>query len=523
MNVFAAMPAGLRERICAADAATSFHGEWPKPQPLPDGLPDVPLFAADLLPVAFRGWVVDVAERMQCPPDFSAVAVMVAAASVIGRQVAIRPKRRDNWMVVPNLWGAVVGRPSLMKSPALHEALMPLAAMEAEAAKQHQVAAADREAAQVVAREAQKINAGEIRKLLKARDPDAAQALARQDLDVDDAPARRRFIINDSTVEKLGMILAANPNGVLISRDELTGFLRAMDREGHEQDRAFYLEAWNGCGRFTVDRVGRGTLDIESCCVSVLGGIQPGPLSEYLLGVVRQGSADDGFIQRFQLAVWPDAPATWTNVDRWPDSAAKRRATEVFRRLASIDAEAIGAQCDEGGILQFLQFDVPAQEVFDDWRADLERRLRDGSEHPAIEAHLAKFRSLVPSLALICHLVDDGTGPVPVQAMTRAAAWAEYLEGHARRLYRSVTHADAETARRLVAKLLAGELPTSFTSWQVWRPGWSGLSDRVRVETAIDMLVELDWLREEPLPTAGRRKTLYRLNPACREVAGELA
>ena len=48
--------------------------EWPQPQPLPDGLPSVPAFEAELLPEAFRPWVMDVAERMQCPPDYPAVA-----------------------------------------------------------------------------------------------------------------------------------------------------------------------------------------------------------------------------------------------------------------------------------------------------------------------------------------------------------------------------------------------------------------------------------------------------------------
>jgi putative DNA primase/helicase len=121
-------------------------------------------------------------------------------------------------------------------------------------------------------------------------------------------------------------------------------------------------------------------------------------------------------MQRFQLAVWPDAPATWRNVDRWPDGAAKERAANVFRRLAVLDAETLGAERD-GDILQFLRFNPGAQSLFDDWRADLERRLRSGIEHPAIEAHLAKYRSLVPAIALICHLVDGGAGPVPEAAM----------------------------------------------------------------------------------------------------------
>ena len=83
-------------------------------------------------------------------------------------------------------------------------------------------------------------------------------------------------------------------------------------------DRAFYCEAWNGTGAYTYDRIGRGTLHIRAACLSVLGGIQPGPLERYLRAVFA-GRGDDGLLQRFQLAVWPDGGGraagsgrTWT-------------------------------------------------------------------------------------------------------------------------------------------------------------------------------------------------------------------
>ena len=104
---------------------------WPAPQPIPSGLPPVPVFDERLLPSALASWVADIAERAQCPPDFVAVGALVAAAAVIGRQVAIRPKRADDWTVIPNLWGLAVGRPGLMKSVALAEALRPLAPLMA--------------------------------------------------------------------------------------------------------------------------------------------------------------------------------------------------------------------------------------------------------------------------------------------------------------------------------------------------------------------------------------------------------
>ena len=97
--------AGRRKRQRGRASALSPVARWPEPQPVPRGRPPVPLFEDALLPEALRSWVADVAARVQCPSDFVAVGVMVSAAAVIGRKVAIRPKRQDDWAVVPNLWG----------------------------------------------------------------------------------------------------------------------------------------------------------------------------------------------------------------------------------------------------------------------------------------------------------------------------------------------------------------------------------------------------------------------------------
>ena len=108
---------------------------------LPIALPPVAPFAEELLPVALRPWISDIAQRMQCPPDYPAVASIIALASVVGRQMAIRPKARDDWTVVANLWGAVIGRPALLKTPAIAEPLRMVAALEALARQDHEQAA----------------------------------------------------------------------------------------------------------------------------------------------------------------------------------------------------------------------------------------------------------------------------------------------------------------------------------------------------------------------------------------------
>ena len=50
---------------------------------------------------------------------------------------AIRPKRLDSWYEAANLWGAIVGSPGVLKSPALNEALRPLRELESKAAAAH--------------------------------------------------------------------------------------------------------------------------------------------------------------------------------------------------------------------------------------------------------------------------------------------------------------------------------------------------------------------------------------------------
>jgi hypothetical protein len=119
-------------------------------------------------------------------------------------------------------------------------------------------------------------------------------------------------------------------------------------------------------------------------------------------------------------------PRTWRNVDRYPNIAARDCAAAVVDRLANLSPAKFGAPPTTGGI-PALRFDDEAQEAFDTWRATLEERLR-GDIHPAFEAHLSKYRSLLPSLALIIHLMDGGAGPVGIIPFSRAEAWCEFLE-----------------------------------------------------------------------------------------------
>ncbi len=61
-------------------------------KPLPDGLPPVAEFDSTFLPASIGPWVMDIAERMSCPPDFVTVSAMAALGSVLGRKIGILPE-----------------------------------------------------------------------------------------------------------------------------------------------------------------------------------------------------------------------------------------------------------------------------------------------------------------------------------------------------------------------------------------------------------------------------------------------
>jgi putative DNA primase/helicase len=473
-----------------------------------------------MLPSALAPWVQDIAERAQCAPDFVAVGAVVAAAAVIGRQVAIRPKRVDDWTVIPNLWGLAVGRPGVMKSAALAEALKPLEPLIIDA----RIAYARQRAAQRFRQAEQRAREQAlVRRLRQAFEQDEPTDGLRYAFEVPEIPGsgERRYVVNDATVEKLGELLNHNPNGVLLFRDELGGFLRLMERPGHENDRGFYCEAWNGSGAYTYDRLGRGTLRIEAACVSILGGIQPGPLHAYLHDTFA-GGGDDGLVQRFQLAVFPDPPPRWRNVDRGPDAAAKTRAFTIYRRLDRLDPAAVGAHELTPEERPFVRFAAEAQELFDAWRAELEAKLRGEDDHPVLLSHLAKYRSLMPSLALIFHLIDvvdrGVSEPVSRAAAEQAAAWCAYLEAHARRLYATVTEPTRVAAALLARKLTRRRLPSPFTARDVYRNAWTGLAEPRVVRGALEVLNELGWIRSDHVQAVdgGRPTVRFHMNPGVR-------
>jgi Protein of unknown function (DUF3987) len=512
---------------------------WGAPKDIPTKLAKVPDFSLEFLPPSIGPWVGDISERLQCPPDYVAVTALTALGALIGRRIGIKPQQKTDWLEVPNVWGCFIGKPGLLKSPAMMEALKPLHHLEAEATKAHAAALVEHQASLAEFKLHKSVKESVLKEELKKKVAEKVVSLggvssikdAIKEAQKEDPlrlgagpeePKPVRYRTNDSSYEAIGALLVSNPSGLLVERDELVSLLKHLDREEQCVARGFYLSGWSGTQPYTFDRITRGHIHVEAVCIGVLGNTQPTKIAEYVRRANADGAGGDGLIQRFGGLVWPDEPVGWKNVDEWPDSAKRDLVWGIFERISKLSETEVlklGAMKGPYDKIPFIRFDEGAAAEFLDWRTGLERRLRSDELSPALEGHLAKHRKLVPALALIYHLAESGVGDVGKEALLRALAMAEYLEPHARRVYGATDSVDIIAAEAILAHIRKDDLKDGFTARDIHRHEWSRLTDRDHIQRGLDLLIELDHLAEvaaEKHGYGGRPKVSYWVNPASR-------
>lgn len=523
------------------------NSDWDNPKPINTELPPVMTLQGGMLPRDLEAYIFDQADRVPMPPDMVAVSVLTALCSLLGARVAIKPKKYDDFAVVPNLWGAFIAPPSSKKTPALNAGKKPLDALVFAAQERFAEELAAYELSQkqgkMLDKSEEKARKAQIDKIMKAEGREAAAAklaeLEKADQEAEAPyPVLKRYQTNDSSPEALAVLEQNNPTGILVCRDELTGLLANLDREGNGETRAFYLEGWNGNAPYEIDRIMRGHGFIENHCLSILGGIQPDKLIAYLEPSIK-GLGNDGLIQRFQLMVYPD-PIQWRFVDRSPNTLARDVVYTMFEQMDKLthwELESMGARpADTFNKRPYFRFSQPAYQYYEEWVTQLETVKIANEEHTIIAEHLTKYNKLMPALALLFHVIDGlemgHVGDVSLRAAEMAAEWCDYLESHARRVYSLVIQNSQRAAATLAEKFVQmGKNSTDktdktpndpdwvvngFTARQVIRRNWKGLTNPEAVQNALEILVEDHWLwmEEKPATVYGGRPTQrYWINP----------
>ena len=209
--------------------------EWPEPEEVTAELLQVEPLQDELIPEPFRAWIKDISNRMQCPVDYPSATVIVMCSILIGTRCSIRPKSKDSWQVVPNLWGGLVGNPSALKTPSIQEATKMLTKLENKAFEKC-------EAAQIQYQRdlrswdmKKKIYEDELKNAYKSKKngplnvEEVESSLNEHEDNPPEEPILKRYSTSDSTVPKLQELMSCNPQGLFVLRDELHGFLMSLE------------------------------------------------------------------------------------------------------------------------------------------------------------------------------------------------------------------------------------------------------------------------------------------------------
>ena len=387
-------------------------------------------FDVSLLPVNAKGWAEDVAIRMdEAPVSFAGTAALETLSTAIGRKVGVRPKLRDHWTVIPNLWGMLIAPPGVKKSPIFDEMISPLKKAEMDAYQAYEEELQKYQAERMV----YGIELKEYKNKLKAKKEVTP-------LEEPTPPVRRRFLLQDATVEKVAEIMRENPNGVGVFIDELAGWFRVMNKGGREGDLSFWLEAKNGNGSISVDRIGRGSLVVPHVCATVFGTIQPDALLDLVASTLKQSAGGNGLLQRFQMIAFEEK-ARFRFTDRSPNLFHREAYKELIKTLTDADPLDYGAKYDDYTGQAFFQFSPEAAHLFADFAKATKKEVFSLQEYnPAFAAHLNKFDDFLASLALILfysdrvmNLMNGDTIPAPY--VERAWKLIDYYKAQALRVY----------------------------------------------------------------------------------------
>lgn len=322
-------------------------------------------FPTDALPSPVREYVIESGKAIGCDPAAIALPMLSSLAGAIGntRRIELKP----GWCEPSVIWTALVCDSGQRKTPAIEA---------------------------------------------------ATNFLEREEL-----PEVRR-VVSDATREALVGILLVHPRGVLLVRDELTGFFSFAEYKATKGgDVAFFLSL-HSAKALRVDRKAKnpetGKQDatfVPVASISVTGGIQPGALKR----VITAEFFENGLAARFFMAWPPKHPRRWS--DATVSASLIDAVQTIFSRLCALEFKG-----DLGGAI-----DIPlapsARDAFkrfvDEHGAEMLNMSTNGA------ALWSKLEGGAARIALVLHLVrvaageasEDAVDKRSIEAGVKLARW----------------------------------------------------------------------------------------------------
>src|SRR5665811_1969328 len=361
-------------------------------------LPPAPLWPDGVCPPDIDACLNAQARSIRVPVSMVAVPLMVSAGGTIGNAVELQLK--PGWTVLPTLWAGLILEPGRKKTPAQLAGQWPVNALQKRLYVEWQAAMASYET-----------------------DLQAWDAKPKGERGENPQPPQLDHLYTtDATMEALVGILSRG-RGLTVFRDELAGFIGAMDKYRKGDDRQQWLSLWPGAP-IKADRKAGGTTYATHPVAGVYGGIQP----DYARELHSVNGQRDGMVERFLL--WrPDVPRSgWT--DDAVDPALLDPVVETFATLRSIRMRTM-MDVATGIERVTVQLHPDARRRFIDWF-----NANDEATEQATglrQGFYSKLDSQLARIALILHCLHNADDPrvmLSDTTMQSAIDVAEFFRAH---------------------------------------------------------------------------------------------
>jgi hypothetical protein len=391
-------------------------------------IPEWTPFPVELLPSPLREFVTEGAAALGADPAMIGMPVLSVCAGAIGLTHAVELK--TSWMEYAILWPAVVAESGTLKSPAQDLAVRPLLDLQSEqiAEYEHKRVAWEREYERY---EAERADWRKLKPGTRGNPPEAPAE-----------PVCERCVVSDSTVEALAPILAENPRGVLLARDELGGWLLSFNSYKQKGgDLQSWLELHRG-GSLLVDRKsGRQVIHVSRASVSVTGTIQPGVLQRLL----TPEFFSSGLAARLLFVMPPCRDKRWS--ERTISSGTRDMYAALLRRLLYLQ---FAADSDTEPRPVVVPLSDEAHALWVRWYDAFAKIQAESSGYLA--SSLSKLEACAARLSLVFHVVRavwerrPETDPIDVQDVERATRLVDWLAREQARVY-AMLQVDADGER----------------------------------------------------------------------------
>jgi len=246
-------------------------------------------------------------------------------------------------------------------------------------------------------------------------------------------PTMAQIITTDTTIEALGDVLDRNPRGLIVFRDELTGWALSMDQYKNTRgaDRQSWLSFWNGATVIVNRKNRKDPIILHDPLVCVCGSLPPDVLND----LSDERGREDGFIHRILFTNPDPIQKAWTEEET--SEEATKNLDMIFQKLFTLEHE-LDENDNPGPIV--IQFSQKGRKVWKEYINDHYKEQEDPLFPDNLRGPWAKMEGYAARLALIlqylrwaCDEANDNY--VDEVSMSGAADIIDYFKSHAKRIY----------------------------------------------------------------------------------------